>query len=369
MLFVVIDMEKVLDSRNYGIDLLRIVSMFMVVILHVLGSGGLLDATGEMLNHNRALWLLEIFCYCAVNCYAIISGYVGYKSKFKFTNIVMLWLQVFFYTFLINCLFWLFKFQSISFVSLKSAFLPVMNRDYWYFTAYFIMFMFIPILNVVLEKFDKKQMGVILGGCFVLLSVVPTILMLDPFNLMEGYSFGWLMYLYLIGGYIRKYNLFSKDRCFNYIIYYICLALFTFLSKIGLEFLSMKITGEIRYNMMFIKYTSPTILLCAIFLVVAFSKLNVKRIAKLITFFAPLAFSVYLIHNNPLILNKFWSQYFIFLKDMNILFMIFGVFLCALCVYFVCSFIDFIRLKLFKFLKIKDKLLKLENKYLNGIFN
>ena len=34
------------DKRNYGIDLLRIVSMFMVVLIHVLGHGNsILNAT------------------------------------------------------------------------------------------------------------------------------------------------------------------------------------------------------------------------------------------------------------------------------------------------------------------------------------
>ena len=30
-------------NRNLGIDLLRIVSMFMIVLLHVLGQGGILS--------------------------------------------------------------------------------------------------------------------------------------------------------------------------------------------------------------------------------------------------------------------------------------------------------------------------------------
>ena len=32
------------QQRNHGIDLLRMVSMFMVVVLHVLGQGGILAA-------------------------------------------------------------------------------------------------------------------------------------------------------------------------------------------------------------------------------------------------------------------------------------------------------------------------------------
>ena len=33
---------KPTTERNYGIDLLRILSMFMVVVLHILGQGGAL---------------------------------------------------------------------------------------------------------------------------------------------------------------------------------------------------------------------------------------------------------------------------------------------------------------------------------------
>ena len=35
-------------KRNYGIDLLRIVSMVMIVILHILGQGGVLDAADNL---------------------------------------------------------------------------------------------------------------------------------------------------------------------------------------------------------------------------------------------------------------------------------------------------------------------------------
>lgn len=362
-------MEKIKSERNLGIDLLRILSMFMVVVLHILGSGGVLEATSGSVIHNRAAWLLEIACYCAVNCYAIISGYVGYKSKYKFTNIVVLWLQVLFYTVLINGLFWIFGVQEITFESLKSAFLPVMNRDYWYFTAYFIMYLFIPILNVVLERFSKKQLGKILGLGFILLSVIPTILMIDPFHLMKGYSAGWLMYLYLLGGYADKYELFSKGKSSSYVVCYICLVLFTFLSKVGWEFITIRVFNEVRYNLMFIEYTSPTILLCGLFLVGAFSKLKVRKLAKLISFLAPLSFSVYLIHNNPSFLNEFWTNAFIFLKDLNPLLMILSVLGLAFIVYIICSIIDYLRFTLFRMFNIKGKVLRTENKYLKDVFN
>ena len=37
--------------------------------------------------------------YCAVDCYGLISGYVGVNGKFRPARLLELWLQVFFYSF------------------------------------------------------------------------------------------------------------------------------------------------------------------------------------------------------------------------------------------------------------------------------
>ena len=65
------------EQRNYGIDLLRIVSMIMIVTLHVCGQGGLLSINTSF--HKKfAIDFFETSSFCAVNCYGMISGYVGY---------------------------------------------------------------------------------------------------------------------------------------------------------------------------------------------------------------------------------------------------------------------------------------------------
>ena len=85
------------EKRNYGVDALRILAMYMIVILHVLGQGGILDAVRRGTGQYSVAWFMEIASYCAVNCYALISGYVGVKTKFRMSNILYLWLQVVFY--------------------------------------------------------------------------------------------------------------------------------------------------------------------------------------------------------------------------------------------------------------------------------
>ena len=66
------------DTRNYGIDLLRFVAMLGIVTLHILNHGGGLSAETDILR-SSVIWMIEIAAYPAVNCYALISGYTGYK--------------------------------------------------------------------------------------------------------------------------------------------------------------------------------------------------------------------------------------------------------------------------------------------------
>ena len=76
--------------RKSGIELLRILSMCMVVILHTLVQGGILRNSSLFSMEYELGWLMEISCFCAVNCYALITGYVMCKSKVKYHKIILL---------------------------------------------------------------------------------------------------------------------------------------------------------------------------------------------------------------------------------------------------------------------------------------
>ena len=82
-----------LKKRNLGIDLLRIISMYMIVILHVLGQGGILFNLEIFSNKYNIAWILEIICFCSVNLYGFITGYVMTGSKFKYKKIINLWIS------------------------------------------------------------------------------------------------------------------------------------------------------------------------------------------------------------------------------------------------------------------------------------
>lgn len=103
-------------KRNIGIDLLKIVSMLMIVTLHMLGHGGVLDNMPPMSRCYQVAWLIEIACYGAVNCYALASGFLTARCNIR--KLMELWLQVMFYSLLITivmeCTVYMERFQEKS---------------------------------------------------------------------------------------------------------------------------------------------------------------------------------------------------------------------------------------------------------------
>lgn len=67
-----------MSTRNYGIEILRIIAMLMIVLLHVVG--GSLQYAESGSNKYYILWFFEIMSYCAVNCFGIITGYIKEKN-------------------------------------------------------------------------------------------------------------------------------------------------------------------------------------------------------------------------------------------------------------------------------------------------
>lgn len=77
-----------MKDRNYGVDALRIFAMFMVVILHILTQGGILNASERFTSQYEVGWLLQTAAFCAVDVYALVSGFVSCYTKYRYRNII-----------------------------------------------------------------------------------------------------------------------------------------------------------------------------------------------------------------------------------------------------------------------------------------
>lgn len=350
-----------IKEKNYGIDMLRILSMFMIVALHIFNAGGVLNATAVFSSQYEFGWLFQISTFCAVDVYALISGYVWVNAKYKYRNIIELWLQVLFYTVTITALFSILSPSSVSFLEWIKALFPVMFNQYWYFSSYFALFLFIPLLNVILEKTEKNKLLIYLGIILFFFGVVQTLFFSEAFGTNDGYSTIWLMILYLVGGYIRKYGVGKNVKPGIFLLGYFAMTFLTWLSKLCIELLTLNVLGEVRAGNYFISYKSPMIILSAIFLVLCFSSLKLPTFLKKATaFLSPLAFGVYLIHNHPLVIFGLLKGKFAMFAEFPWIIEILAVFASAAVIFIACCLIDFIRLRLFGLLHIRKIIDSLE---------
>lgn len=346
-----------MGKRKYGIDALRMLAMLMVVILHILTQGGILNASGRFTSQYEAGWFLQSAAFCAVDVYALVSGYVWVNAKYRYRNLIELWLQVLFYTVSITILFCIFVPSSVSAIEWLKAFFPVMFSQYWYFSSYVALFLFIPLLNTILEKMEKKQLQFCVGMILLFFSCIQTLFYSDAFGTNDGFSAIWLMILYLVGGYIRKYDSNDNGKAVRFLAGYFVMISVTWLSKLFIEILTLHFLGEVRAGNYLISYKSPTILLASVCLLMFFERMKIPSfVEKVIRFFSPMAFGIYLIHNHPLVNAYFvkdrFAEYVAFPWFIEIL----AVLGTAVCINLICYAIDFIRLELFKRLHIRQKL-------------
>lgn len=343
-------MEK---TRESGIDLLKVLLMYMVVVLHVLGQGGVLENTEVLSANYEIAWFLEILTMCAVNTFAMASGYVMADSEFKYYRIVVLWLQVVFYTIGISVFFYICVPDSAGVKDIIWSAFPVISQEYWYFTAYFGMFFFIPFINNMVNALSQKDIKCLIFTIFILLSVLTSYK--DIFNTEKGYSFLWMAVMYTIGVCCKKirFKISVKKAVMAYFVLS-CIVLVT-------KFCAETFRGDInnigsrnsRINDLLVSYTTPMIVLMALSLLIAFSKINLPgKVREVVLFFSKLSFSVYLIHTHPLIFWYLINGAFVNICDLNAVSFLLSILGIAFIIYLICMIIDVLRYELFKIFRV-----------------
>lgn len=350
-----------ISKRNYGIDLLRIVSMIMIVTLHVLKQGGILFASDPGTPNNTASWIMEALSIGAVNLYAMLSGFVGVNStKTRFYKIASMWLQVEFYCIISTVIVYFVSGEPFDFVKFFNRISPVSTDKYWYFTAYFIMFFFTPFYNKLLSVLSSRQLKYLGAVIFIFSSLWPTVWQSDMMVTNSGYSFLWLSLLYILGGIAKKLNLHKKANRFLMIAIFII----TMLLGAGFRFLSYNSGWAVSdYNLLML-YPSANVVVGAFCLLLAAAQTNIKSKAcvKIIKALSPLTFGVYIIHTSEYMWDYVLKNAFEIYAQFDTILMILAVIGTVLGIYLGCSALDALRLALFRLLKVDEFTSNIENR-------
>ena len=349
--------QKPIQKRNFGIDIARIISMLCIINLHLIYHGGLLFGAKILtIKYNLFLFFVTIFS-SGVDIFGMISGFVGFHSH-KFSNLIYLLFETFLYNFGIA---YAFKKYHHNYVKDLSVYLyPVLISNYWYFNAYFIMYFFLPLINSGINSMEIKEMGIFILSIFFFFSCFNQIrhysnrLKMDFFCFAGGFRYMWLLILYFYGGYLGRFfqTIHNNNKCFLFLI---CCFILLFSALLRSLIIIYKIKNYKNDDNMIGEYTSPSSVIISICFLIIFSKLDIKSnyIKKLFSFFSPLTFGVYLIHNHVLVRNILIKNNYTFLLNYSSFVSILLEIIQSLKIFIICSFIDYLRFLLFKILKIR----------------
>ena len=367
--------KKIKKERNAGIDLVRLIGMILIIFNHAMFHGG---ALAKYMGYRDGLMKIYTFIFWHNDAYALISGIVGYKTT-KYSNLLYLWLIVFFYSTGIYYYFILNKNYYIKALDYKikyKYFFPVIFNKYWYFTSYFGMYIYLPVINRGIEYLTKSEFKILVLSIFSIFVVWHNYMNQkdDVFLFNKGFSPMWLLSLYLIGAYIGKYNTIHKGiKKYIYCIIYLSIFLFTCLFYNKILEMDKSDINEInnsfkRIILLKIKenmgdhYNSVAKTIQSVSITLFFINMNYnKMITKITSFIAPLVFSLYLIHVHPLAQIKILANLFNN-ESINIPFNKLVILLIykTIKIFGICIFIDYLRHLLFTVLRIRKICISIE---------
>lgn len=200
-----------MKKRIVSIELLRMLAMMMVVMLHYLGKGNLLEnITGEISLNGYIAWGLESLSIMAVNVYMLISGYFLVESGFKPARLAELICQVLFYTILVpvvlGCL-GIIQLKDFTIYHILLNVLPVQMNQYWFITAYVIMYLFSPVLSAAAKAMKREQLKYTIFALLLFFSVSKTVLPVELAIDNKGNDCVWFLCVFLVAAYIRLYGI------------------------------------------------------------------------------------------------------------------------------------------------------------------
>lgn len=141
-------------ERNSSIELFRILSILLVIIVHF--NGWFLANTGEKpisSIESIAQTLVTSLSAVCVNCFLIISGFYGLRLKIKsIWNIYITLISIYVPFYLAECIIT----KSFSATQLLSKFI-VFNTESYFIQCYLMLMFLSPILNTYIQSHNRKN--------------------------------------------------------------------------------------------------------------------------------------------------------------------------------------------------------------------
>lgn len=301
-------LHKEKKARDSNIELMRIVAMVLIVGCHISTHGGFSFDT-DTITLPQIWWhILKLGGNFGTDVFVMISGYFLVTDKVlppRKNKVVIIWLQIIFYSVLLFILAFPLGYGDTSLKSLAMSFLPVTFSAWWFASAYFVLYLVHPYINLALIAMDKKQYG----GFLILLMIMWSIIPLFTTSSFQSNDFLELFLMYTIAGYIRRFGLFEKITSRKWTALWLFFTLISLLSSGVLLILGKKYPIAATHSTYFYSQTSILTILRAVSFFMMFLRMNIGQ-HKFINLVSSATFGVYLLHDSKLLRRVLWMDVF-----------------------------------------------------------
>ena len=184
--------------RHSNIELLRIVSMMLIILFHFSVHGPWPE--DGVLATDVAVGVLAFGGKLGVNCFVLITGYFMTRSSVRVVSVLRVVCETWFYSWGLLILFAVASPELVTQTRLEKAVLPLVAGEYWFMTNFVALMVLSPFLNLLFDRLDRRGKSRLAAIGFVMISVLPTLTTFNPL----GSDLLWFFYLYLLGGWIRE---------------------------------------------------------------------------------------------------------------------------------------------------------------------
>lgn len=294
-------------QRNVSLDLLRILSMLLIIFLHSIDHSGVLEQA-ENCGTSMYLYVRYMYALCqvCVNLYIMLSGYFMITSKFRLQKLISLWMEAAFYSFIFKLLFMLTGAESFSVTSLASCFFPILTGRYWFLTIYVGMYALSPFMNMLVRALDKKQHLLLNLTLFALMSLWSSIHpAIAGMNSGGGWGLAWFVVLYLAAAWLRLYYTPRRKHAMSCFAAFLLIPL---LMAVAYCLIPVGMVHSIANN--WFSYDAAPVYIMTLCLFIGFLNIDIRsaRLSKMILRIAPLTLGVYLIHAHANVSPWLWNM-------------------------------------------------------------
>ena len=330
-------MSKV-KNRQSNFELLRILAMVAIIANHFALHSGFLFSAGDVGLQRFFVQLLQLGGKVGVNLFVLISGYFLINAtSIKLSKILKLWGQVIFYSLAILAALWLTGYADLGPKILIKHFLPITYEIWWFASVYFVLYLVSPYINRLAASLSGRQyvgMLILFTLCW---SIIPTLSTKD----FQGNGLIWFAYLYLVGGFLRRYGHRIRLRAGMSLLLGCGVLLMTFLSAVIFDILGQKWGIFSAHATYFFSDRKVPVVLASVLIFHGFSKLDIGC-RPIINHLSGTMFGVYLLHDHILLRYVLWQDIFSGATVSGLLLLPYAL-MCIAAVFAVCTAIDLIR--------------------------